>query len=86
MKFKHKVMSNMFDGEGQKYILKMYSNQSVLPLVPVLSKNYFNLFSVSLVEVETHWEIMRTTLLPVIQLLQKSAQYSWVSCYQNIKT
>ena len=45
MKFKHKVMSKMFDEDRAEIYYIEKCNQSVLSLVPVVSRKYFNLFS-----------------------------------------
>ena len=43
MKFKHKVMSIMFDGDRNVELYTEKGNQSVLSVVPVLSGKYLNL-------------------------------------------
>ena len=43
MKFKHKVMSKMFDGDRNVELYTEKGNQSVLSVVPVLSRKYLNL-------------------------------------------
>ena len=43
MKFKHKVMSIMFDGDRNVELYTEKGNQSVLSVVPVLSRKYLNL-------------------------------------------